>query len=303
MKRQREKRTRAARGRLAVLLMALAAAACTAPSAEPPVAARSGARPLIGITSTVRKRSVTVPLAYARAVYEAGGAPVIVPAVDDDALRAEFVRRLDGLVLTGGGDVPPSAYGEEPHATVKLMTEARWNFEPKLIDQWLDSGKPLLGVCLGAQMVNVVQGGSLVQDVPGEVGRSVVHAHPPDKKDSEKKKTRAESDGKKKAVEKEPITHRVTLAADSRLREILGVDQLTVVSSHHQAARRLGRGIRAAAHSDDGVIEALEIPDHRWAVFVQWHPEQMDRAHRQALFGSLVRACGSAHTGKMPVAR
>jgi len=264
---------------LAVVLMATVATSCGGPSVESPGASDSTARPLIGITSTVNDHSVVVPLAYAQAVREAGGLPVILPAIDDDALRAEYVRRLDGLVLTGGGDVPPSAYGQQPHKTVKVMPAARWDSESKLVDAWLETGKPVLGICLGSQMTNVVRGGSLVQDIPSEVGRDVVHANPPPEKNAPKRP---------------PATHRVTLAPDSRLRQIFGIDQLTVVSSHHQAAKRLGRGLRAAAHSDDGVIEALEMPERAWAVFVQWHPERMEQAHRQTLFGALVRACRDA---------
>ncbi len=290
-------------GSLAVgLLMAVVVTSCTAPSTEPPAETDSGGRPLIGITSTVKEESATVPLAYAQAVHEAGGIPLILPAIDDDALRAELVRRLDGLVLTGGGDVPPSAYGQKPHETVKLMPEARWSFEPRLIDEWLKTGKPLLGVCLGAQMTNVVRGGSLIQDLPSELGGSVVHANPPDEKDTDKKETRNESGDKHDADEREPATHRVTLAADSRLRQILGVDQVMVISAHHQAAKHLGRGMRATGHSDDGVIEALEMPKHPWAVFVQWHPERMYRPHRQALFGSLIRACQEAAGGRQRAA-
>jgi putative glutamine amidotransferase len=246
---------------------------------------------------------VDSPLAYAQAVEEAGGTPVILAPTDDDAVRTEYVRRLDGLVLSGGADIPPAAYGEKPHATVKVMPTARWEFESKLIDEWLATGKPVLGICLGTQAANVVRGGTLVQDLPSEVGGKVIHGKPPAEKgkDADAKAVPDEGTKKPEAAKPVPITHRVALAADSRLRAIFGTDELTVVSSHHQAVERLGRGLRAAAHSDDGVVEALELPDHPWAVFVQWHPERMDGGHRQTLFGALVRACRDAAGSKQQV--
>ncbi|MBN2218138.1 MAG: gamma-glutamyl-gamma-aminobutyrate hydrolase family protein [Pirellulales bacterium] len=288
------------RGLLVGVSLIVAAGSCGGPSRESTFKGSSAGRPLIGITSTIKDRSAVVPMAYAQAVRDSGGVPVILPAIDDETLRAEYVRRLDGLILIGGDDVPPSAYGETPHKTVEPMPAARWAAESKLVDQWLATGKPVLGICLGLQLTNVVRGGSLVQDLPSEVGRAVVHAHPPENQDDGKKPPRAASqedvkrDANKKqpnAAKRPPITHQVALAPDSRLRKILGVDQLVVVSSHHQAAKRLGRGLHAAAHSDDGAVEALEIPEHPWAEFVQWHPERMDRAHQRALFGSLIRAC------------
>jgi putative glutamine amidotransferase len=274
-------------------LIIAAAACCGAAAAAPPEASCPARAPWIGITSTLRKGSLRSPFAYAEAVHEAGGIPVILPTVDDDALRNEYVRRLDGLVLIGGGDVPPAAYGEEAHETTKPMPEQRWKCEPPLIRAWLASGKPLLGVCLGSQMVNVLRGGSLIQDIPSQVGKSVVHRLPRDETKNNKKE-------KKEAKEKKRARHPVTLLADSQLRELLGSDRITVNSAHHQAIKRVGRGLRATAHSDDGVIEAVEMPGHRWAIFVQWHPEQMDKAHRKAIFGALIRACKKAPAPKLP---
>ena len=272
--------TRAVKSRVAAVLPALLLAtigtSCvgeadkTSPPPDRPGGDSSAPRPLIGITSTVTNNAVASPLTYARAVHEAGGIPVILPTIDDDRLRAELVQRLDGLVLIGGRDIPPSTYGEQPHETVEVMPDERWASESKLIEAWLATGKPILGVCLGLQMTNVVRGGSLIQDIPTQVGTSVVHRNPPETK--------------------EWAVHRVAIAADSRLRAMFETDSIMVASSHHQAVKRLGGGLRVTARADDGVVEALELPEHPWAVFVQWHPEQMDQAHRATLFGSLVRS-------------
>jgi len=299
-KQSKTRRRKSPPGSLAAVMTAVVAASCAGPAVESPSDAGSATRPLIGITSTIKDESAASPLDYARAVEEAGGLPVILPPIDDDALRAQYVRRLDGLVLSGGPDVPPAAYGEKPHKTVKPMPAARWESESKLIEAWLASGKPVLGICLGAQVINVVRGGSLIQDLPSQIGGAVAHAGRPDKEDSGGARGPRTAAGKTKSA-----THRVAIAADSRLHAIFGRDEITVASSHHQAVKRLGRGLRATAHSDDGLIEAIELPKHPWALFVQWHPERMNRKHRDVLFGAFIReAAGSGQRagGSRPLA-
>jgi len=259
------------------LLAAVAIASAAGCGASGPAVSAPAPRPWIGITCTVRGDQAAVSLTYARAVREAGGVPVILPPLGGPELPAEYMAGLDGLVLTGGRDIPPRAYGEKPHPSVKPVPEARWQFERALILQWLKTDKPLLGICLGAQMTNVAAGGSLVQDIPTQVGRSVVHRGPgPD------------------------AGHTVTIEPDSRLREILGAETANVNSSHHQAAKRVGRGLRVVARTGDGVIEALEMPAKPGVLLVQWHPERMGPDHRKAIFGALVRAC---RPGRRPQGR
>jgi len=225
--------------------------------------------PVIGITSVYRmdegtsKEQTTVNFAYVRAIAENGGAPVILPTVDDEIIMRRYLDELDGLILIGGADVPPSAYGQQPHETVIELTSQRYDFERKLIAKWLDSGKPVLGVCLGMQFTNVVAGGSLIQDIPSQVGVEVVHRG----------------------------THEVRIEPDSSLAKILGAEKASVWSNHHQAVKDLGDGLRVIAHSEDGVVEALERIGGGFGLFVQWHPEQMDdKQHRDAIYGALVRA-------------
>jgi putative glutamine amidotransferase len=197
-------------------------------------------------------------------VADNGGVPVVLPTVDEERVLKRYMEVLDGLVLIGGDDIPPQAYGEQPHETVVPLEEHRYEFERKLIARWLASGKPLLGVCLGMQFSNVVAGGTMVQDVPSEIGTAVDHRK----------------------------YHRVLIEPQSALANILGAHEASVLSNHHQAVDDLGRNLRVIARSDDGVIEALERTDGRFGLFVQWHPEAMtDRAHRDAIYGALVRAC------------
>jgi putative glutamine amidotransferase len=228
---------------------------------------------VIGITSEYqfdeKKNSANtlVDFAYVRAVAENGGVPVILPTVDSEEIIRRYVQDLDGLVLVGGDDIPPAAYGQQPHETVKPLLAQRYEFERRLIAQWLASGKPILGVCLGMQFTNVVSGGSLIQDIPSQVGTKVKHRE----------------------------YHLVEIEPGSSLAKILGRTQASVYSNHHQAVKDVGSGLKVIAHSEDGVVEALERVGGGFGLFVQWHPEQMDdKQHRDAIYGALVRASAPA---------
>ena len=225
--------------------------------------------PVIGITSVYKLNEDTgseqtfVNFAYVRAVAENGGAPVVLPTIADDTLLQRYIEELDGLVLVGGADIPPSAYGQQSHETVVPLTSQRYNFERKLIKKWLAGRKPLLGVCLGMQFTNVVSGGSMTQDIPSQIGAKVNHRG----------------------------YHTVRIEPDSSLAKILGAQKASVLSNHHQAVKDIGNDLRIIAHSEDGVVEALERIDGGFGLFVQWHPEQMaDKQHRNAIYGALVKA-------------
>jgi len=228
-------------------------------------------RPLIGITSVYKvddandSASTLVDFAYIRAVAENGGVPVVLPTICDEEILQRYVEQLDGLVLVGGADIPPAAYGQKPHETVKVLPTQRYNFERKLIPLWLATGKPILGICLGMQFTNVVSGGTLIQDIPSQVGTKVAHRRK---------------------------YHRVRIEPSSSLAEILGAEEALVYSIHHQAVDKLGKGLKVVAYAEDGVIEALERVEGGFALFVQWHPELTDDPeHRNAIYGALVRAC------------
>jgi putative glutamine amidotransferase len=230
------------------------------------------ARPLIGITSVYKvdnendSASILVNFAYVKAVAENGGVPVVLPSICGEEILRRYVEELDGLVLVGGADIPPSAYAQQPHKTVKVLPMQRYNFERRLISLWLDSGKPLLGVCLGMQFTNVVAGGTLIQDIPSQVGTKIGHQG----------------------------YHSVKIDPTSSLAEILGADEAFVYSNHHQAVKDVGEGLKIVARSEDGVVEALERVDGEFGLFVQWHPELTDDAeHRNAIYGALIRACAA----------
>ncbi|MHC4557888.1 MAG: gamma-glutamyl-gamma-aminobutyrate hydrolase family protein [Planctomycetota bacterium] len=251
---------------VALLSLAILAACAGCQSSYDP------ARPLIGITSVYQEdkennpASTSVYFAYVKAVAENGGVPLVLPTVSDEEILQRYAEELDGLVLVGGDDIPPSAYGQQPHETVKILPMQRYNFEHKLIPLWLSSDKPLLGVCLGMQSTNVVSGGTLIQDIPSQVGTKIGHRE----------------------------YHWVRIDPNSSLAEILGANEAFVYSYHHQAVKDLGKDLKIIARSDDGVVEALERIDGEFGLFVQWHPEQTnDAEHRNAIYGALIRACAA----------
>jgi putative glutamine amidotransferase len=206
-------------------------------------------------------------MTYVEAVRAAGAVPVILPPLNDDDALAGYLQRLDGLVLVGGRDIPPEAYGEEATPTIRRMPSPRWEFESELLRQWLATDKPVLGICLGSQFANVVQGGTLIQDIPTEVGDEVVHETPAG------------------------VHHRVRIDPASKLYAILGESEVDVWARHHQAVDTLGEGLSVAARSEDGLVEATEMQSKPFAVFVQWHPERMEGTeHQEKIFRALVEA-------------
>lgn len=212
---------------------------------------------------------------YLDAVLTAGGLPVIVPLnVAGADLRALYAH-LDGILLTGGGDVDPAVFGESPHPRLGTVDADRDQSELALARLTAEDGKPLLGVCRGAQVLNVALGGTLYQDLPSQYGEGLLrHAHP---------------------VQEFPrhhLAHPVQVAEASLLAQVLGRPSARVNSRHHQAIRDVAPGLAVVARAPDGVIEAVERPGHPFALAVQWHPENLqDQPEMKALFVRFVDAC------------
>lgn len=203
--------------------------------------------------------------AYTEAVAQAGGTPLLIPPLTKGA-DLSLLERLDGLVLTGGLDLPPEWYGQEPHPLTRPADSRRLESDRALVEAALALPIPILAICMGCQLLNVALGGDLIQDIPTQVGRKVRHAP------------------------KEEF-HRVRVEPTSRLAGILGSTELEVNSSHHQAVGRPGNGLRVVARACDEVIEAVEGEGERFLLGVQWHPERLrERPEHLALFRALVQA-------------
>jgi putative glutamine amidotransferase len=232
-----------------------------------------GTPPLIGITTRSargREESDSPLAAYVRAVSRAGGAPVLIPCDQEEpSLRAVF-DRIDALVLPGGGDVDPAQYGERPEADLREVDPVRDRTETLLVRWAVEHHKPLLGICRGLQVLNVALGGSLVQ----ELGSAYPEGLPHDQRDA------PDSPG-----------HWVHVLPKTRLAGLLGSGPLHTNSHHHQAVRRLAPDVVASARAADGVVEAVEIASHPYALAVQWHPERiLETSAMLTLFHGLTEA-------------
>jgi putative glutamine amidotransferase len=230
-------------------------------------------KPVIGIsafprlvdTSIGRTLLHTASRFYVDSVTRAGGLPVILPIVDPGDV-APLLAVVEGLVLTGGGDVQPSRYGAKPIPETQSVDPARDEFDFRLFELALERDIPVLATCRGMQIVNVALGGSLVQHVPAVTGQ--IHNW----------------------LDRgtEPV-HKVKIEPESRLAEALGETELEVNSLHHQAVCDAAPGTRPVAWAEDGTIEAIELEATARVVAVQWHPELLeDWPEQQGLFRQLV---------------
>lgn len=249
-------------------VLALLLSSCAATKAAP-----SAGKPVIGINMDYRVRddgpSFWTSPSCIEAVAKAGGLPVVLPPSADPADAARYLEGVDGLVFIGGADINPARYGHEKHETTKILEPRREAFDFALMQAAIAADKPVLGICLGMQEMNVVCGGTLLQDIPSLVGETVTHRGPGEDKDA----------------------HEVAVAEGTRLHGILGTTTLSVNSNHHQACDTPGKGVTIVARAPDGVAEAIEVADHPFAMGVQWHPETLSsRPEHLRLFESLVEA-------------
>ncbi|HEU5212394.1 MAG TPA: gamma-glutamyl-gamma-aminobutyrate hydrolase family protein [Gaiellaceae bacterium] len=224
-------------------------------------------RPLIGITSYAeevrmgvwQEESAVVPIAYVRAVEEAGGRPLVIPPVDEGI--DETLDALHGIIFSGGGDLDPATYRADAHPATDVPKPWRDGPELALLEAALERDMPVLAICRGSQLLNVARGGDLVQHLPETVGH-----------EGHKDEPGSFSD------------HTVAIEPESRLGALLG-EHAPVKSHHHQGMGTIGDGLRPVAWAEDGIVEGLEDPGKRFALGVLWHPEEGEDF---ALFQGLV---------------
>jgi putative glutamine amidotransferase len=229
-------------------------------------------KPIIGIGSDILSRDGERDRAFAYDTYiqslrRAGAVAVVIPPQPENALAA--VEGLDGILLAGGNDCDPALYGEERHPTVEPMDGRRQESDSNLARLARERGVPTLGICLGLQIMNIAAGGTLIQDIDSQYETSINHASEPDDR----------------------TRHDVVIEPGTFLAGMLSGRLIGVNSSHHQAIKDVGAGLRVTARAPDGIIEGLEDPKHPFYVGVQWHPEDMaEEASADELFGAFVEA-------------
>ena len=236
------------------------------------------AKPLIGITTRNGKDSDGHPFtalqhSYVNAIIQAGGLPVLIPSnlfVED---FLDLYSRVSGILFSGGGDISLNYFHGSDHPRIGEVDDNRDFTEISLMRVAVNEGKPVLGICRGAQVMNVALGGTLYTHIYDQLQGALDHAYPGDLRRT--------------------LVHPVNVEETSLSAEIFGETLLNVNSLHHQGLKDIAPGLRVAGHAPDGLVEVVEIPDHPYAVAVQWHPEWLtDQAAMQRLFKSFVDASG-----------
>jgi putative glutamine amidotransferase len=232
---------------------------------------KSTDKPWIGIPTRYHAESKVIGQSrhYLDAVIDAGGVPLLIPTVESTSVIGDYLERVDGILLPGSPtDIDPKFYGAEPHPKLGKLYPERDSTDFTLMKHAEAANLPILGICFGAQSLNVFRGGSLVQDIPSVVSSALTH---------------------------DESTHAVRLEDGSLLAGLVGREgmlDMDVNSFHHQSIERPGHNLRIAAKAPDGVIEAVEDVTGRFVLGVQWHPERgwQDSEFSRRLFSAFVQA-------------
>ena len=233
-------------------------------------------RPIIGISPAMEDESRSFVLSsYLRAVEDAGGVPILLPELKSSEAALAAASLCDGFLVTGGYDISPEIYGEAPSPQLGRLCPERDAAELLLLPVMLGTGKPLLAICRGAQLLNAHLGGTLLQDIPTEYKTDISH---------------------RQTAAGDILTHAVTVLPTSPLYGILGKEKFSVNSLHHQAIKRLAPDLMAMAWAEDGIIEAAYCPSHRFLWAIQWHPEKsyFSDTVSQRLFAAFIDAAKNA---------
>lgn len=231
-------------------------------------------KPVIGITTYMgdKKGYYSVSGNYVDSVIMAGGIPVCIPVISNEEDFDRYLGLVDGIIFTGGIDVSPLSYGENPISHVNNVSSIRDDYEISLFRRAYAGSIPILGICRGNQLINVALGGSLYQDINAQVPGSLGHSP--------------------EGISVDELYHSVKIEKNSRLHDIFNEDRMFVNSFHHQAIKKLGEGLVISSMSEDGIIEGIESTKEGFLVGIQSHPECL--AKRYSMFLSPFRALVSA---------
>lgn len=227
-------------------------------------------RPIIGLTMHPAQKKMEINNGYIQSVELAGGIPICLPAISEQNVEI-LLSKLDGLLVIGGDDIDPFLFGEEPHAKLGEVVSSRDVSDLLVTKKAFERQLPILAVCRGHQVLNVVFGGTIIQDIPSQVEGALMH---------------------KQLSARAEVMHSV-ISLSPRLQDIFGGETIRVNSFHHQSIGKLGEGLVASGVAKDGIIEAVEHPEHPYCIGVQWHPEElapMGNMAAQRLFKSFIDA-------------
>lgn len=228
-------------------------------------------KPIIGITCDIEERDgktyLYIDARYGKLIEECGGIPLLLHPTEG---IKEIISKIDGLLLSGGEDIHPKYYGEEPKYPMELSPDIRTDFEIALVKEAIDRRIPILGICHGMQLLNVALGGTLYQDLKGQ--KFVAQEH-------------MLGDGR----------HHVFITRGARFFKIIGRTAVNATSTHHQAIKNIAKGLRACARTNDSIIEAFEMPEYPFLMGVQWHPEKEPDEDSRRLFNSFILKASVGH--------
>lgn len=230
-------------------------------------------KPVIGITSNIDSTTHSLQNTYIQAVIDGGGVPFIIPTgVENDV--QQITTLLDGLLITGGGDINPLLFDEEPLPNLGNVTSERDSIEVELVKQMLVLDKPILGICRGHQVLNVAFGGTVYQDISSQIDDPLLQHDQNAKRDHP--------------------SHTVHIQNGTILSSIVALEKIVVNSFHHQALKDVPSPLIVSGKASDGIIEAIESTNHHFVVGVQWHPEALMKNADQVsmrLFKAYMKAC------------
>ena len=231
-------------------------------------------KPIIGIVPLIddEKESFWMLPGYMDGIAEAGGLPIVLPLTHEPETIGQILNTVQGILFTGGHDVDPQLYGEEPLPECGAASKERDSMESELLRQCIEKDTPVLGICRGIQFLNAYLGGSLYQDLPTQHPTKIEHHQKPPY---------------------DIPVHKVDIVEDTKLFELLGKTTLSVNSYHHQAVKTLAKTLKTMAVSEDGIIEAVEMPGKKFVWAFQWHPEfsyKVDENSRM-IFREFVNKC------------
>lgn len=229
--------------------------------------------PIIGVTASPKEQDLCVSIDYINAITKFGGIPLIIPYLREDLIDAVALR-IDGLLLTGGGDIDPTLFGEEPIPGLGNIMPDRDAFEISLVKKMLELNKPILGICRGIQILNIAIGGDMYQDIYSQSDNTPLQHN--------------------QLAPRSHASHFVQVKEGTRLSEIVWTETLKVNSFHHQAVRTVPNPFQVCAIASDGTIEAIESKSHSFAIGLQWHPEgllQKNDLASTAILETFIRAC------------
>ena len=231
-------------------------------------------KPIIGVQALldVERESLWMLPDYFDGIMEAGGIPVMMPLIKSEEEIAQLADTFDGFIFSGGPDILPEYYGMKDETGTLVTCPPRDEMDMILLKYIIEKDKPVLGICRGLQFINVFLGGTLYQDIPIQVKTELIH---------------------RQTLKKDETIHSVKITKGSWLEPICEAEEIRVNSFHHQAIKDLGRDLNIAAQAEDGLVEAIEMPNKKYVKAVQWHPELLHEVDEisKRIFLDFVNAC------------